>query len=107
MVTFSMITGSLGLSMGPVATAPIFMTTSSPFGHFAEHRVAVIKVRRGAQRHEKLAAVGAGAGVGHGQHTGAIVPEAGVKFVLELIARAAGPVAEGAAALNDKPSMTR
>jgi len=38
---------------------------------------------------EKLAAVGVGAGIGHAQHTRAIMFEVGVKFVAEAIARAA------------------
>ena len=50
--------------------------------------------------HEELAAVGAGARVGHGEETGAVVLQAGGELVGELVAGAAHAGAGGIAALN-------
>ena len=49
---------------------------------------------------EKLATVGVGSGVGHGQFTGYIVAQAVVGFAFELVAGATGTGALWAAALN-------
>jgi len=51
---------------------------------------------------EELAAVGAGPRVGHGKDPRAVVPEGGLDFVGEAVARPAGAVAQGVAALDHK-----
>ena len=49
---------------------------------------------------EKLRAVGVRAGIGHGHRPSFVI--AGKRFIIELIARAAGAVALGIAALDHK-----
>src|SRR5690606_14081229 len=65
----------------------------------AEYRVLAIQPRAGDVRDEELAAVGRGAGIGHGQHA-TLVREPRVDFVLEAIARATCAGAAGAATLD-------
>ena len=57
--------------------------------------MAVVQVGRRAKGYEELAAVGAGAGVGHAQDAGAVVAQVGGALVLELVAGAAGAGAVG------------
>lgn len=72
-------------------------------GDFAEDRVTAVQMRLSRMGDEKLAAIGAGAGVGHRKNTGAVVTQ-GVagKFVLEAVARAAAAGAGGISPLDDK-----
>ena len=69
-------------------------------GHLAEHRVAVVEVRRRAERDEELAAVGVGPAVGHRQDAGLVVPEPRVELVGELVAGAADALSQRIAALD-------
>src|SRR5207245_1613656 len=60
----------------------------------AEQRVLAIEPRRGHERQEELATVGAGhAGVGHGQHAGPTVPHRRAELAIEAISRAARDMA--------------
>ena len=68
--------------------------------HFAEYRVLAVQPGGGGMGDEELAAVGARAGVGHGEHARAVVAQRLVELVREGIARAAGAGAERAAALD-------
>ena len=70
------------------------------FDDFAENRMLVVQPRCGGNREEKLAAVGAGSGVGHGELAGLVVLQRRMKFVGESIAGATSAVATRAAALN-------
>ena len=49
---------------------------------------------------EKLAPIGVGAGVGHGEDAGTVVPEVFVELVFELISGAASTSSLGATGLN-------
>ena len=67
---------------------------------FAEHGVAVIEPRGGFVGNEKLASVGSGAGVGHGEYTGTGVAQAFVEFIREAVAGAAAAGSLRAAGLD-------
>ena len=69
-------------------------------GDFAEDGVFVVEVRCWAMGDEELGAVGAGSGVCHREDAGRVVPEVGVKFVVEAVAGAARARASGVAALG-------
>ena len=69
-------------------------------GHFAEDRVLAIEPRTGHVRDEKLAAVRAGAGVGHRENAGLRVLERLVDLVGEIVAGAAAAGARRVAALD-------
>src|SRR5690606_25520878 len=69
------------------------------FGDLAEHGVAAVQPVGLDVGDEELAAVGVGAGIGHGQHA-ALVRDAVAGFVLEAVAGAATAGALGAAALD-------
>ncbi len=60
----------------------------------------VVEVRGGAEGEEELAAVRAGAGVGHRENAGTVMAQRGMKFVAELVARSAGAGAGRVAALG-------
>src|SRR6478735_2532537 len=66
----------------------------------AEDRVAVVEVWRGAERDEELRAVGVRPGVGHREDALAVVAQARMELVGELVARAAESLAERIATLN-------
>ena len=70
------------------------------FGHFTEDGVFAVEVRRGNMSDEKLAPIGAGAAVGHGENTRLVVFEAGSDFVAKFVSRAARAGSGGIAALN-------
>src|SRR5580704_6158824 len=59
------------------------------FDHFAENAVLVVEPWRGGNGDEELAAVGAGAGIGHGEQTGLGMFEILMKLVGEFVAGAA------------------
>ena len=69
-------------------------------GDGAEDAVFAVEPRRGDVGDEKLAAIGAGAGVGHGEDAGLGVTEGFVELVCELVAGPAGAVAARIAALD-------
>ena len=59
------------------------------FGDFTEDGVFAVEVWCGEVGDEELAAVGAGAGVGHGEDAGLVVFEGGDECVAKFVARAA------------------
>jgi hypothetical protein len=67
---------------------------------FTEDAVFAVEPGGGFVSDEELGAVGAGAGVGHGEDSGLGVFEGGIEFIAELVAGIAGAGAEGAAALD-------
>ena len=71
-----------------------------PGDHLAEDGVAVVEPGRRHHGDEELAAVGVGAGVGHGQQARLVELAAALELVLELVARAAGAATERVAALD-------
>src|SRR5260370_42219548 len=68
--------------------------------HFAENAVLIIQMAGGRNGDEELAAVGVGAGVGHGKYSRFGVLQRGVELVGELVARTAAPGAFRVAALD-------
>src|SRR5579863_8527543 len=68
--------------------------------HFAKNGVLVIEPGRRRYGDEKLASVRARAGVGHRELSRFVMPQGGVKFVAEAIARIAGSRPERTPALN-------
>ena len=56
----------------------------------AEDAVLVVEVRRRPVGEEELAAVRAGAGIGHRQGAGRVVAQRRIELVIELVAGAAG-----------------
>ena len=70
------------------------------FGHKAEDRVFSVKVRGRHVGDEKLAAIGAGACIGHGENTGAVVLESALHFIFEAVSGTAAACSGGIAALD-------
>src|SRR5690606_36494497 len=68
----------------------------------AEDGVAAVQPGGGDMGDEELAAIGAGAGIGHGQLARGIVAQVRADLVLEAVARAAGAGAARAAALDQE-----
>jgi hypothetical protein len=71
--------------------------------NLAEHSVLAVEMRSRAEGDEELAAVGAGAGVGHAERAFAVVLEGRHELVLELgtvDGRATGTSASGVTALD-------
>jgi len=70
----------------------------------AEDGVEVVEARAVAERDEELAAVGGGAGVGHGEHADVPVAQAGHELVVEAVRDdvVAGVLEAGVAALDDE-----
>src|SRR5580704_2862500 len=68
--------------------------------HFAENAVLVVEPGRGGNGDKELAAVGAGAGIGHGEQAVPGMIEVLMKFVGEFVAGAAAAGAFGVAALD-------
>src|SRR3712207_7717227 len=62
-------------------------STLFPYTTLFRSRVLAVQVRRGADGDEELRAVGAGAGVGHGEQVGPVELQLGVELVAELVAR--------------------
>ena len=69
-------------------------------GDLAEHGMFAVEPVGGHVGDEELAAVGAGAGVGHGQDAGAVVAQFGGALVGESITGSPGAGAKGATALD-------
>src|SRR5690606_20591277 len=74
--------------------------TAGLVGDLAEDRVLAVEPRGGVEGDEELRAVGARAGVGHGEQVGLVEDELGVDLVLERVARATGAGAQRATALD-------
>ena len=70
------------------------------FGDFAEDGMLAVEVGSRQMGDEKLAAVRAGAGIGHRENPGLVVLEAGFDLVLELVAGTAHAGAGRVAALD-------
>src|SRR5580704_9665444 len=68
--------------------------------HLAEDAVLVVEPRRGGDGDKELAAVGAGAGIGHGEQAVLRMSEVLMEFVAEFVAGAAAASAFGVAALD-------
>ena len=100
--TDSMTTSSTGRSIAPVGTVGDLVDdrAAGAVGDLAEDRVPPVEVRRRADGDEELRAVGARAGVGHGQQVRPVELQLGVELVAELVARAAGAGAQRVAALD-------
>ena len=60
--------------------------------HVAEDRVLAIKPWSGNVSDKKLASIGAGSGVGHGENTGIIMLQRIVNLIIKLVAGAAGAI---------------
>jgi hypothetical protein len=72
------------------------------FNDFAEDGVFIVEPGRGGDGDEKLAAVGMGTGVGHGEEALFPVVEGGMEFVGEFVAGSAAAGTFGTAALDHK-----
>ena len=70
------------------------------FDHLAKDGVLVIEPGRRRDGNEKLAAVCAGSGIGHGKFSRLVMLQGRMKFVAKAIAGIAGPRSERASALN-------
>src|SRR3546814_21030573 len=68
--------------------------------HRDEHGVCAIQPRGGDVGDEELAAIGAGAGIGHRQHAGFVVAQLRAALILEAVAGVATATAFRAAALD-------
>src|SRR5437867_6225552 len=60
-------------------------------GYLAEHRMFSVKPRRGDVSYEELRSVGIWSGIGHAQHTGAVVSQGGMELIGETVTRPAAP----------------
>ena len=100
--TCSMTTGSTGWSPRPVGVVSMASTTSREAWSATSPKMVCLKFSHGVGAHgdEELRAVGARAGVGHGQQVGLVEGQLGVRLVLERVAGTAGAGAERAAALD-------
>ncbi len=100
--TDSMTTGSVGRSPAAVLRLAdrVDHVARGLVGDLAEDRVLHVQPRGRPGGDEELRAVGARAGVGHGQQVGLVEDQLGVRLVLERVAGAAGAGAERAAALD-------
>ncbi len=87
-------------ALAGVVFAGVFFDYFHAVGDLAEHRVGVVEEWGGGGGDEKLGAVGSWTGVGHGENTWAAVTEIGVKFISELVTRAAAAAFGWIAALQ-------
>src|ERR1700722_16654581 len=92
--------GLLRLVVGPARQFRNFRGDIHSFDHFAKDGVFVIKPWRRRHGDEKLAAVCAGSGVGHGELSRFVVPQILMKLIGKTIARIAGSCSLRASALN-------
>src|SRR5271157_6409643 len=68
--------------------------------HLTENRVAIIQVRCGSDGDEELAAIGAGAGIGHREFARLGMAQRWMELVREVVAGPPAPVSLRASALN-------
>ncbi len=79
----------LAAALAGVVFTGDFFDNIQTVGDLTEHRVTVVEESCGGGGDEKLGAVGSRTGVGHGENTWAAVTEIRMKFVSELVTRAA------------------
>ena len=83
-----------------VSPCLVALTTSWPLSHFAEDGVFAVEPIGHDVGDEELAAVGAGAGVGHRERSDLVLVRIAFELVFEAIAGAAAAGAGGVAALD-------
>ena len=101
-VTLVMTTGSTGRSKPSVCVAPMVSTTALLSASVTSPKIVCLRLSQsvGTSGDEELRAVGAGAGVGHGQQVRPVEAQVGMELVVERVAGPAGARAQGVAALE-------